>query len=302
MMPARTDQHHIGRKLQRRMASLRNQAYAKFMNLDASLNHRMHRNGIKVYWWNPRFGNFGDNLTHLLLRHYGVAAIHAPPSEARMFCIGSILHVVPSEFDGLILGAGFIDDGPITPLPKAQVLCVRGPKSRARLGLKEETPLGDPGLLASRLVKGECKKKYTIGIVPHYKDSGFEGFQQLRKAYPAEVCVIDVLRPPSVVIREIAECEFIASSSLHGLVVADSFGIPNMWFSTSDSITGGAYKYEDYFSSHGQRRQPLLWNGSTTLKALITHAGASGNLVAENKERIHQVFTSVRGKMDGCNS
>jgi len=47
------------------------------------------------------------------------------------------------------------------------------------------------------------------------------------------------------------QCRTIVSSSLHGLVVADSLGIPNMRMICSDRIRGGDYKYDDYYSAFG---------------------------------------------------
>lgn len=102
------------------------------------------------------------------------------------------------------------------------VRLVRGPLTRKRWQLSKDTPLGDPGLLAKE-VFGEFDFEHEIGFVRHFKD---------RTAVPAEVLkahsaiIIDAGRPPSDVIPEIASCELIVTSSLHGAIVADSYGIP----------------------------------------------------------------------------
>lgn len=46
-------------------------------------------------------------------------------------------------------------------------------------------------------------------------------------------------------------CKCILSSSLHGLIVADSFNIPNRWISLSESslLEKQNFKYLDYYSS-----------------------------------------------------
>ena len=51
------------------------------------------------------------------------------------------------------------------------------------------------------------------------------------------------------VIDQICSCEIIASSSLHGLIVPDAYNIPNCWITLSGKISGGLFKFYDYFSS-----------------------------------------------------
>ena len=41
---------------------------------------------------------------------------------------------------------------------------------------------------------------------------------------------------------------------MHGLIVADALGIPNIRMILSDKITGGDYKYDDYYSAFGIRQ------------------------------------------------
>jgi pyruvyltransferase len=53
------------------------------------------------------------------------------------------------------------------------------------------------------------------------------------------------------VVNEILSCEYIISSSLHGLIVSEAYSIPNLWIKVSDKIRGGEFKYQDYFQSIG---------------------------------------------------
>ena len=57
-------------------------------------------------------------------------------------------------------------------------------------------------------------------------------------------------------IRQIAECRFILSSSLHGLIIADSMGIPNLHVEFGDRLLGDGYKFDDYYSAYGLTHKP----------------------------------------------
>jgi pyruvyltransferase len=56
------------------------------------------------------------------------------------------------------------------------------------------------------------------------------------------------------VIRDLMSCRAIASSSLHGLILADAYGLPNAWLDSDaggggSRPGGGEFKFYDYFAS-----------------------------------------------------
>ena len=61
-------------------------------------------------------------------------------------------------------------------------------------------------------------------------------------------------------IADLTSCELIFSSSLHGLIVADSFGIPNIHMELSDKLVGGNFKFEDYYSSVDKEHKTAVLN------------------------------------------
>ena len=98
------------------------------------------------------------------------------------------------------------------------------------------------------------RKKYFVGIVPHRWDKDQEVFKKMLKHYPNSK-IIDVQNNPVQVLKEISECEYIISTSLHGLIVSDSYAIPNCWCEISDRVLGEGFKFHDYFSSFGTDRE-----------------------------------------------
>ena len=94
------------------------------------------------------------------------------------------------------------------------------------------------------------KKKYDIGIIPHYKDKKLFDRKTIQtKKYTYKV--IDIQKNPKNVLKEINSCKFILSSSLHGLIYADSYNIPNHRIIIGSKIIGGDFKYKDYYSAFG---------------------------------------------------
>ena len=63
--------------------------------------------------------------------------------------------------------------------------------------------------------------------------------------------MIDVQDTPQNVVEKIAKCKTIISSSLHGLIIADSLGIPNVHVVVTDKLLGDGFKFDDYYSSYG---------------------------------------------------
>ena len=52
-------------------------------------------------------------------------------------------------------------------------------------------------------------------------------------------------------LKQLNACDVVLSSAMHGLIAADSLGIPNAWMRLSDRLTGGDWKFRDYYSVFG---------------------------------------------------
>lgn len=249
-------------------------------------------NLIKVYWWKGT-RNFGDFLTPALLRKYGLTPLHSPLSTSDAVCVGSILQDLPEDYSGYIIGAGLICDMD-RRFPNAKILAVRGELTKKRLGAPENTILGDPGLLSYKLLAGNRNKEYLIGFVPHYVDKLDQRIQKIYQNNKKEVLIIDVQCKPKEVISEIDKCRFIISSSLHGIVVADSLGIPNAWMSLSDRVVGNGFKFQDYASAFGMNLEPHSLSGSEHLKDLINMTHEVPEEIQAVKNNLDSIFSSLK--------
>jgi pyruvyltransferase len=144
----------------------------------------------------------------------------------------------------------------------ATFLAVRGPMTRACIlennpGLNVPEIYGDPALLLPFIyIPEKIEKKYKIGIIPHYADKKFmEDHQSGIDRFEGNNIVIDIQGGWKDVIEKVLQCEIIMSSSLHGIIVAEAYGIPAIWAQWTKNIIGGQWKFQDYFLGTGRGKQ-----------------------------------------------
>ncbi|WP_081212172.1 polysaccharide pyruvyl transferase family protein [Salegentibacter sediminis] len=216
-----------------------------------SINDLIYPNAIKIDYAVKK-NNFGDILNPIVVEYLTdkktkrVATAYT--NKTHLLGIGSILN--RANKNSIVWGAGFIKDKSFVIGPPKKILAVRGPKTRKRLlELNIECPeiYGDPALLMPNIYNPKIDKKYKLGIIPHYVDFNDD---RLKHINDDNVLVIDICNPdPFLVIDQLLRCEKVASSSLHGLIVSDAYGIPNAWIKFSDKVVGGDFKFLDYFQS-----------------------------------------------------
>lgn len=199
---------------------------------------------IGTWWWDGK-PNFGDRLTDLLLPNYGIAPYHASRNRARLFGVGSTIDASPPDYDGYFWGTGKYVESDSTPRKLATFLAVRGPLTRDVLELPEDIALGDPGLLVSKHIAA-LPSVDSIGVVPHFTHASSPEVTRMVTRLGAAAHVIDVRRPTVEVVRRISRCSAVISTSLHGLITADAYGIPALWAMPQPSLTGGDFKFRDY--------------------------------------------------------
>ncbi|MBM7502738.1 polysaccharide pyruvyl transferase family protein [Agromyces aurantiacus] len=213
----------------------------------AATRPTMWRGGVVVpaTWWDGH-PNFGDDLTPWILPEYGIAPVHRVASQARLSGVGSILEFLPEDFDGAIWGSGLMYGEP-HPLPRAKVLAVRGHLTRELIGAPDDVALGDPGILVGRRL-ARPRAQWDVVLVPHGHHRRHEAFMSLAQSQGVRVRVVDVHQPAARAVREIASADAVVTTSLHGLVTADAYGIPAVWTMLEPPLSGGPFKFHDYES------------------------------------------------------
>nr|WP_280823832.1 polysaccharide pyruvyl transferase family protein [Mesorhizobium soli] len=166
-------------------------------------------------------------------------------------------------------------------------LSVRGPRTRDALQLSKQIPLGDPALLLAELVDRPAKA-HRWGIIPHVAHRQDPAILELGKQPGTHIIDLGMADPLQAA-REIAACDFVISSSLHGLITADAFGVPSVWTSPGNSLYGGVWKFYDYFESVGRLETPV--SPTVCLQSLETNASAaSAQIVASLCKGLRRSF------------
>jgi pyruvyltransferase len=91
-------------------------------------------------------------------------------------------------------------------------------------------------------------KAYSLCLFPHYADAASQFVKRMLANQP-NTHKLDIRAPLFDIMDELVQCEFVLSSTLHGIIFSDSYGIPNAHVSLSNRVQGGEHKFKDYFQS-----------------------------------------------------
>jgi pyruvyltransferase len=190
---------------------------------------------------------------------------------------GNILHWATPESD--IWGTGLDPTQPIGELDGERIWALRGKLTRDLLqpevsGLRD-VPLGDPAYLVGRCLAALVPapgRTYRLGIVPHVIDRDHPAISRLRGQ--DGVLVLDVRDPAPSFFAQLMSCETIASSSLHGLILAEALGIPNVWLDFGPENPERAFEYQDWFSLADQPQKTPLRIGREPQASELVAASA----------------------------
>ncbi|OOZ40374.1 hypothetical protein BOW53_07825 [Solemya pervernicosa gill symbiont] len=204
--------------------------------------------------------NWGDKLNSYLAKHVsGKTIVHRadvypwPPKPVH-YWIGSHLATALSDSNAIVWGSGCISyNVPLVGMP-GEIRAVRGWLSSDRLkneGYDEVTVVGDAALLLPRFyTPKKLQKRFSLGVIPHCHEWN-EPFFVTAREWP-DTHLIDITGDIEDVVDQINACDRIVSSSLHGLICADSYGVPSLWMRVSDKLAGDGFKFRDYFTSVGR--------------------------------------------------
>lgn len=209
---------------------------------------------VDLFFWKPECGqlNFGDHLARVIVTKLLASQGHLLEEETaeshRLFAVGSVLHF--AQDGDVVWGSGV--NGKVDPrqhrFRKLDVRAVRGPLTREFLmarGITVPEVFGDPALLLPTLFPQRfarhVKSRYVV--VPNLHDLKLAQEARMRH-------VVSPMWSWNRCVTAILEGELVISSSLHGIIIAEAYGIPARYLRLSD--TENIYKYNDYMLGTGR--------------------------------------------------
>ncbi|MBL3677569.1 MAG: polysaccharide pyruvyl transferase family protein [Alphaproteobacteria bacterium] len=230
---------------------------------------------LRLYYYNNE-QNFGDMLSPLLVEALCPArrVVWAEAKRCDLMAVGSILSAVDRLRKRArravlrlgrplrVWGSGFLAPGPRQGTSFVRVHALRGKLSALRLGVAD-VPLGDPALLAARLLpQAAGPRTEEVVLAPHLQDTRAQMWiEGIRALFPDRpIRVVHLGENVDDVLRAIARARLVVASALHPLIVAHSYGTPCLWVDPQNTVThiGGHYKFQDFYSATGMDSSPVL--------------------------------------------
>ena len=277
-----------------------------------------HTNSIHLYYWRGH-KNFGDELSpYLIEKITGIEPIHANQKDPnKLVAVGSLLTNDVINSGSIIWGTGTLtkkslEKSPVPFLPlnrkiksllgikrNPKVYAVRGPLTRDLLinrNIHCPEVYGDPAILLPNFFKPiDGKAKFSAGLILHHSQDHLINDDSLRSL---NIKPITIFREGAdqieKFITEVASCEKIFSTSLHGVIVAQAYGIKAQWIRLSNMPIHAdeGFKFADYFLGSNQENQTPVVLNDLSEKQIATLLSIQPPPIREftNRQRLLEAF------------
>uniref|UniRef100_B0T440 ExoV-like protein n=1 Tax=Caulobacter sp. (strain K31) TaxID=366602 RepID=B0T440_CAUSK len=204
---------------------------------------------MRLIYYKGRNPNFGDDMNAVLWPSLTPSLFNQDGEDQDGFLgIGTIIGMKTPPVRTLHVFSSGVGYDPTTGdgTPR-KFWCVRGPMSARRLGLEPDVALTDGALLSPLLWSDQGVTRDRVGVVPHWESVLAGGWSEA--CAQADFDLIDPMRAPEPVIRAIMGKRLILTESLHGAILADTYGVPWLPFAISGNFS--AFKWFDWTASVG---------------------------------------------------
>lgn len=212
---------------------------------------------VFVLYWDGK-PNFGD-----LIGPYLISKITNKPvlnitkeCDSGFMTVGSILQLIDRK-NMVVWGSGFIQNPTEEVINNIkrfspEILSVRGKKTveylvEANISIPENIVYGDPALILPLFYEPLLKGPKKIGVCPHFMHKSNFLAEIVQDDF---IKIIDVQTDVESAVDAISSSSVCISTSLHGLIIAQAYGIPWVWLEIYDkNLLGNDFKFKDFFST-----------------------------------------------------
>ena len=213
---------------------------------------KIERNKVNLEYW-KRSTNIGDLLAPVIynwmLSRQGLDADAGINRTVHLLTLGSILAEGRIPVDATVWGTGLHHFSGIAKLAryskivKLDIRALRGPVTAYALkfcGYPFPEIYGDPAILMPLIHPCAKEEKYEYTVIRHFKSAGQP---QVENVHYLDTRTDDI----DFFIREICSSRLVISSSLHGIILAESYGIPAVFL--QENMEEELIKYHDWYYS-----------------------------------------------------
>ena len=204
--------------------------------------------------------NLGDTLSPVIvnwmLDRRGMSLAVPVGQTKHLLALGSLLG--RGIFDATVWGSGILEASTLPRLKHQKgvrsydIRAVRGPKTRDVLlgyGFPCPAVYGDPGVLLPLISPAHSAAPSTgpVGVIFH-RTTDLSGLELPRGCKRISIETSDYQQ----FVEELMGCSRVVSESLHGVILAESYGVPARAFLVGDRVSSCSFKYEDWYASTGR--------------------------------------------------
>lgn len=246
--------HKAGRKLSSASKLLRRNTYCSSLK-------KAQKNKVNLEWVDNH--NLGDELAPVIynwmLNRRQLSTDTNVKKTTHLMTVGSMIG--SWNYDAVVWGSGihmFSNIRKLSNLSRVQkfdIRAVRGPVTRnALLSCGHDCPeiYGDPGVLMPLIyTPDKLEKTYPVSVVLHYHASNEWISKQPyndKELHYLNIGTDDYKK----YIDEMLQSEMVISSSLHGIILAEAYGIPAIFLNTGGYVDEALMKYYDWYFSTGR--------------------------------------------------
>lgn len=222
---------------------------------------------VKTSFFNIEYNNWGDDLNKFFYETATNGKVFFIPSTLKDYtklplpkhyiCIGSILSFYNLD-NAIICGGGVIDPRIRIIGTPQKVISVRGPRTRRCLieqGIECPKCYGDPALLLPSVYSPFKKGVKNVVVIPHSSTDSLNPIIVDLKNKGCSVIGMNDYEKWTDIIDAIVDSEFVISESLHGLIVAEAYGIPSVWVEFQEHFDYWDFKFLDFYESIKKENQ-----------------------------------------------